>query len=75
MELGRELCSSDVLGRTVGCQAVAISSGDAESKKNALNGADVERFEDMRHMPNLFSLLRGKRLCCVLFMTVGVFGP
>ena len=52
---GREHGASDVLGRphyplwylAVGCQAVAIPSGDAASQ-DALNGAAVKRLEDLR---------------------------
>ena len=57
---GRELVPGDVLDRVhyplqrlaVGCQAVAIRSGNASSQ-DALSGAGVELFEDLR--ANAFS--------------------
>jgi hypothetical protein len=45
--------------------------GDATSQ-DALDGAAVEPFEDLRTNAKPFQLLRGSRVCCALFMTVFV---
>jgi hypothetical protein len=50
-------------------RTVAIPGSDATSQ-DALEGADVGLFEDLRTHP--FSLLRGKKLCRACFSTVMV---
>ena len=53
---------------TVRCRAVAIPGGEATGQ-DALDGAAVEPFEDLGTHAKSF-LLRGKRFCRALFMTV-----
>ena len=74
---GRELGPSDVLGHTHYplLRLVSIPSGDA-ANEDALNGAAIEYFEDLRAQAKSFQLLRGRgvfmpssRLCwCVWTM-------
>jgi hypothetical protein len=57
----------------VGCQAFAIPSGDAASQ-DALNGAAVELFQDLRAHAKSFQPLEGEEsLSCPLQNCVGVF--
>ena len=59
----------------VGCQAVAIPSGNADSP-DALNGAAVELFQDLRARAKSFQTPeREEVLLCPLQNCVGVCGP
>ena len=59
----------------VGCQAVAIPSVDAVDQ-DALNGAAVERFEDLRAHAKPFQPPEGEEaLSCPLHDCVGVCVP
>ena len=75
---GRELGHSDVLSclhhplkHFAVKGAFAVPSGHAASQ-DALNGAAVELLSIQGPVPNLFSLLAGKRRCRALFTTVRV---
>ena len=58
-----------------GCRAAAIPSGDA-ANQDALNGAAVERFEDLRAHAKYFQPSEGEEaLSCPRHDCVGVFGP